>query len=263
MQIHINLEQKKEPLVLPIHYNHLLQSAIYSTLLPENASFFHNEGYIAGGRRYKLFTFSRLTGRYQVNKKQGNISFPEGMKLVISSPSKMFCHSIVNGLISANSIRIGKVTAKVGSIKLEEPKVIDSKLALKTLSPIVTYSTLLKPDGSKYTVYFQPGEPEFNKQLTNNLKKKYQANYNDKAPAGDLNIKVYGSTRLHVMKYKDIIIKGYSCSLKLFGPPELLQVALDAGLGSKNSQGFGCMALCQQGIYSKKTVQKEGERRHT
>ncbi|WP_031517830.1 CRISPR-associated endoribonuclease Cas6 [Desulfofalx alkaliphila] len=245
MHIYVTFKPTAPPLVLPIHYNHIVQSAIYSNLLPENASFFHNEGYMGGGRRYKLFAFSRLVGNCRFNKQKGEVSFSEEMKLVISSPSKVFCHSIVNGLISANTIRLGRTTVKVESIYIEDNRIVDSKLVLKTLSPIVTYSTLVKPDGRKYTVYFQPGEPEFNKQLTNNLIKKYEANYNEKAPAEDLNIKVLGSPKLHVMKYKDFIIKGYSCRLKLFGHQELLNIALAAGLGSKNSQGYGCMALCQ------------------
>jgi len=31
------------------------------------------------------------------------------------------------------------------------------------------------------------------------------------------------------------------CFLRLKGPEAMLQVALDAGLGAKNSQGFGCI----------------------
>ena len=36
-------------------------------------------------------------------------------------------------------------------------------------------------------------------------------------------------------------IKGWEGRFKLKGPKELLQVALDCGLGAKNSLGFGCI----------------------
>ena len=34
-------------------------------------------------------------------------------------------------------------------------------MEVRTYRPIVTYSTLLRPDGRKYTCYFQPGESDF------------------------------------------------------------------------------------------------------
>ncbi|MFZ3132612.1 MAG: CRISPR-associated endoribonuclease Cas6 [Desulfosporosinus sp.] len=39
------------------------------------------------------------------------------------------------------------------------------------------------------------------------------------------------------------MIKGYSGMMELSGPSQLLQVAIDAGLGSKNSQGCGCLEM--------------------
>jgi len=42
------------------------------------------------------------------------------------------------------------------------------------------------------------------------------------------------------MYYKETVIKAYSCRFRLGGPKELISLALNAGLGSKNSQAFGC-----------------------
>jgi CRISPR-associated endoribonuclease Cas6 len=52
-----------------------------------------------------------------------------------------------------------------------------------------------------------------------------------------------GQVKMHVMKYKSTVIKGYSGKLLLTGPKELLQITVDAGLGSKGSQGFGCVEV--------------------
>ncbi|KGP75443.1 hypothetical protein JT05_10495 [Desulfosporosinus sp. Tol-M] len=56
----------------------------------------------------------------------------------------------------------------------------------------------------------------------------------------DMNIQMLNNPRMHILEYKGGIIKGYSGMMLLSGPPPLLQIALDAGLGSKNSQGCGC-----------------------
>lgn len=44
-------------------------------------------------------------------------------------------------------------------------------------------------------------------------------------------------------KYKDTIIKGWVGAYFLAGDPDLLKLALTAGVGAKNSQGFGCCVL--------------------
>lgn len=43
------------------------------------------------------------------------------------------------------------------------------------------------------------------------------------------------------MKYQDIIVKGASGTFDITGDSHLLWLALEAGLGSKNAQGFGCI----------------------
>lgn len=70
----------------------------------------------------------------------------------------------------------------------------------------------------------------------------------DELPPDDINIHPIQTPRLHLVKYKDFIIKGYTCKLRIFGPKQLIQVAVDAGLGSKNSQGFGCVRLAEGNI---------------
>ncbi|MBE3584449.1 MAG: CRISPR-associated endoribonuclease Cas6 [Limnochordaceae bacterium] len=117
------------------------------------------------------------------------------------------------------------------------------------MSPIVVYSTLLRPDGRPYTVYYQPGDPDWTPLVDGNLRKKYQALYGqseqpvavDQLPP--ITVQVFGQPRLSVMRYKSTVIKGYTARLRLTGPLALIRLALDAGLGSKNSQGFGCLQL--------------------
>ena len=101
---------------------------------------------------------------------------------------------------------------------------------------------MTKYDGSKYTCYFAPGEPEFEELTWRNLARKYQIlTQSDPPDTPAFSIEVKGNPKLSILKYKGTVIKGYICFLKLSGPQPLLQVAIDAGLGAKNSQGFGCL----------------------
>ena len=119
---------------------------------------------------------------------------------------------------------------------------LSDELTVVTLSPVVVYSTLTKGDGSPYTCYYQPGEGEFEELVSRNLASKYKAFFGGQPPTGTVSVRPLRQPRLHVVYYKDTVIKGYSGPLLMTGPRELLLLALDAGLGSKNSQGFGCLA---------------------
>ncbi len=241
MQLHITLEQEDKSAKVPINYNYFIQSAIYSNLEPELSNRLHDQGYKSGGRIFKMFTFSRLRGRYVFDKKEGMIGFPGNLMLSVSSPDVAFLNSFANTILHKSYLRIGKTNFKIIGFKTNDFKVLNNRVRLKTLSPIVIYSTLMKPEGGKYTCYYQPGEHEFLDLMVKNLCKKYSAFYGDSLPDGDVKIHLMNRPRLHVMNYKGIVVKGYSVSMELIGPNELLQIGLDAGLGSKNSQGFGCV----------------------
>ena len=225
---------------LPIHYNYLIQSLIYHSMAGEFAEFLHNQGYEVEKRKFKLFTFSRLLGSYKIIGQE--ILFTPPVRLIISSPLKEFCQYLLNGLLSQEPIRLGSNEIEVEKVSLNAPQATD-EIKIRMLSPVVAYSTFTKPDGGKYTCYFQPGEREFNRLVEENLKKKYQAFHYQAPPASEIRIKCLKPPRLHLIKYKNYVIKGYSGLLSLHGPQSLLQMALNAGLGSKNSMGFGCGEL--------------------
>lgn len=246
MHVYINLKPDKTSAGIPIQYNHLVQAAIYSSLPQNMSSWLHDEGFATGKRIFKLFTFSRLMGKYIINKVDGTIAFPDGARLVVTSPDTEFLQGLVNGLLTTNSFRIGDLYFQIDEIECAGQVVNGDFLAVRMLSPVVAYSTLIKPEGGKYTCYFQPGEAEFTKLIESNLRKKYEAFYHKSALDGEISIKPLDRPRLHVTNYKNTVIKGYSCRLKLKGPKELLQIALEAGLGSKNSQGYGCVEMVRR-----------------
>lgn len=233
----------KSEIVLPLHYNHIVQAAIYNSIDPELAAFLHEKGFTDGKRAFKMFSFSNLRGQYSLNKTQKTIKFTNEINLTISSPVEEFCQSLVNVLLKKGYMRLGHSEVEVEKVHVENFKMEREEIKLKTLSPVVLYSTLLRPDGRKYTCYFQPGEPDYERVLNINLKNKYRAFYNVEPPVDEVQVKALGRQKLNVVRYKDTIIKGYSGKLLLTGPRSLLQVAVDSGLGGKNAQGFGCVEV--------------------
>ena len=89
-------------LKLPIHYNQILQGFIYGNLKKELADFLHNKGYLADGRSFKLFTFSRLNGRYILGN--GNISFEYPVNFTISSPVGNLLSEFANCLLKRKNL---------------------------------------------------------------------------------------------------------------------------------------------------------------
>jgi CRISPR-associated endoribonuclease Cas6 len=246
VRLDITLHTPNGTLRLPMQYNRLIQAAIYNNLGPEMAEFLHGQGFTHGQRSFKLFTFSRLRGEYRLDKARNEIIFSKEVKLVVSSPLLQFCTSLLNCLLTNGSIRLGEESSEITGISVDTPKVETEEIEVRCLSSVVVYSTFLRPEGGKYTCYFQPGEGEFARLLESNLRKKYEVFHQRTAPGGELKIKTLGRPRLNLIMYKETPIKGYSCRLKLTGHPELLQMGVDAGLGSKGSQGFGCVEMVRK-----------------
>ncbi|GAB4265033.1 CRISPR-associated endoribonuclease Cas6 [Thermincola ferriacetica] len=231
---------------IPLQYNHIVQAAVYRSIDADLAAFLHDQGYQSGNRRFKLFAFSRLMGKFRIKPDKGTITFADEVKLVISSPVDEFCQSIANGILTKGRLRLGTAEAEVEKLVVRQYRVEDGRAVLRILSPVVLYSTLLKPDGRKYTCYFQPGEPDYDTLLESNLRKKYEALYGQAAPEGNVKVRRLGRGDMRLVNYKNTVIKGYTGVMELSGPTELLQMAVDAGLGSKNSQGFGCVEVVEK-----------------
>ncbi|WP_246187481.1 CRISPR-associated endoribonuclease Cas6 [Neomoorella glycerini] len=230
--------------VMP-NYNHFLQSAIYANLSPALANYLHTRGFRHGERAFKLFTFSRLMGKRLKGLDNGKLVFEGKLNLVISSPIDEFISDLGFNLLCNGKLKLGTIDLAIEGIEARQEEIKGKELIVHTLSPVVTCSTLIKPGGGKYTCYYQPGEGEFLQQITMNLLKKYYLWQGDviNPKEANLEIKAMGPSRQIITTFKGIIIKGYMCRLRIKGPINLLHLAIDAGLGAKNSMGFGCLEV--------------------
>lgn len=241
MQIKISFISGND-IILPIHYNNIVQAFIYNNIDEKLAEILHNSGYMSNGRSFKLFTFSRILNRGK--KENDKFNFGKKISFIVSSPLDNFCKSIANFMLQRNDLYLGKNNLRTDQIQIFNHVIDKDEIEVETVSPIVAYSTLLRPDGSKYTCYFMPREADFNRIVTENLVKKYNAlnNTNQFFDRG-VEIVSIGEARQNFIYYKNIIIKGAGGKFKIKGDRRLLQIGLDAGFGSKNSQGFGCVKI--------------------
>ncbi|NLK42780.1 MAG: CRISPR-associated endoribonuclease Cas6 [Tissierellia bacterium] len=241
MQVKIRFSSNKD-ILLPVHYNHIIQAFIYNNIDRDLAMFLHDNGYTSNGRVFKLFTFSRILNKGKIEGDRFN--FGKKIDLIVSSPLDNFCKSIANSMLLSEDLFLGQNKIRAEEIKILDNLVEVDEIKVKTLSGIVAYSTFLKPDNSKYTHYFMPEEKDFNRIVSENLVKKYNAFYNTNL-SFDNGIEIISleKPKQVLTYYKNFIIKCTDGKFLIKGDKRLLKLGLDAGFGSKNSQGFGCVSL--------------------
>jgi CRISPR-associated endoribonuclease Cas6 len=228
---------------IPVHYNEYLQAVIYTHLDAHLARALHDQGIPEGNRALKLFTFSRLLGPCQV---RGGWLEPRGvLRLVVASPMIPFLEFFALRLITDSDLRLGPARVTVEAVEVEFQQPYRSPVLLRALSPITVYSTLLTPDGRKKTYYYAPTEPEFERLVLSNLRRKVRAWTGEDIPEDGASFRPYrvSTHDQHIVLYKGTVIKGWLGIYELSAPEPYFRMALDAGLGAKNSQGFGCVEV--------------------
>ncbi|HBC97543.1 MAG TPA: CRISPR-associated endoribonuclease Cas6 [Clostridium sp.] len=243
MRLNINLGFKKK-LSLPIHYNNILQAVILNWLGNENyQKFIHDFGYKVGKRKYKLFTFSKIYGKFKIDRERKTIDFFDNAHFTISSLENKFLSYLATNVIEKDNFKFGNNIVNVNSIETVNNK-ISEREEVYTKSPIVMYSTFKNYKGNK-TYYYSPLEREFSELIRKNLIHKYEAYYNKLPLRDDFSISPINKKGLkeRVVIYKDYVIKGWDGEFLLEGSEELMNIAYSAGIGSKNSQGFGCVEI--------------------
>ncbi len=259
MQIIVKLHPYRKSASLTVHYNGLVQGWIYRHLESNLSRQIHTEGWHDGKRKLKFFVFSRLLGDVKI--KNGQVYFLGEVLLAIASPLEKLLEDISLFLIRKGQMNLGDVSFEVLSIEVRHPPRFERPILLKALSPITVYSTLEAPDGRKKTYYYAPQEPEFGQQVLANLRRKIRAwTGEDIPPDGATFRPVRVSNRnLVIARYKGTVIKGWTGIYELDAPEPYLRMALDAGLGAKNSQGFGFVEVWEKKSHRDTENTEEGK----
>ena len=236
---------------LPINYNHSLTSAIYQFLRlsdPEYAHFLHEDGYIAGDKRFKLFTFSQLMAR----KRQimgDQIYFRSQVTWYVSSPQEAFLGSFAASLMEDGRLRVGHQYLRVVDVEIPRAPRFHQNMKFRCLSPI-TISTKRERNGKLVMHYCLHDEPEFSELVRQNLIRKHEAIYRYRPRDDSFSMEFdpeYISRRkgriTRLIRFKDVDIRGVLCPFHACGSPELMFVGYECGFGDKNSAGFGMVDI--------------------
>lgn len=258
IQITLRLEK---PLRIPVNYQHLLQSFIYSLLPHQDASYIHENGYQFQNRVYKLFTFSKIQSKHSsYDKRTRQIAFYDKIQISVSSILSEVMQKMANFLLLTEYFDLHNSKMKVESVIFHENTATSDIIIVKALSPVVVYSTYEKRNGSKITHYFSPWDKVFEHLIEENFARKYQA-FTKRSLEGEnelIKIQPVNITNKNkvVTNYKSTWITGWTGLYELKGKKEYLTFLLNTGLGSKNSSGFGYITPWQT-IQDDKEVQDD------
>ncbi len=232
---------------LPIHYNLTIQGMLYKYLPPSLSEFLHDIGFFYKGRSFKLYTFSRIfSPRYNVHPDKKRYIFDSPISIYISSAVQNITKRIGESFLKKSKIILGKNQLYLNSIEiLNPPEIKHATIKIKTLSPITAYRTFQKENGKNFYRYYHPNEEEFNDLLKENIRKKYEIITEKELVDFEFRIQPIKPPRKVLIKYKNFIIEGYDGVFVIHTDPEVFSVIFDAGLGAKNSQGFGMIELIQ------------------
>jgi len=241
--------------VLPINYQYELSAFIYKAIEyadREYSLWLHENGFRLYGRPFKLFTFSNLMiPQYRIDKEQGRIRIEcDRIEWLVSFLPEASTEKFAFGLFSEQVFQIGDkkstVQFRIEQIEVLPAPVFESIMLFQTLSPVCLP---LKEEGKRYATYLSPDAPEAFGMVLNNLLSKYHTFYNKP-------YELMENFRFEVTsqpKPKLIVIKkgtpdaseirGFLFDFRMQAPVELMQIMYEAGLGEKNSIGFGMVEV--------------------
>ncbi|WP_457568696.1 CRISPR-associated endoribonuclease Cas6 [Desulfurobacterium sp.] len=238
MKLKLTFEAEKE-VELPIHHNYILQGFIYNNLAKPFANFIHNTGYAFGNQIFKLITFSKIYGRKKILKREKKIIFSPSFHIYVSAIDTNLLQSIAVEMIQKETLRLYRNTVTLKSVETIKEPVTTPKAIVKTISPVTVHESF-----NRKTMYYNPYQEKFYRLLEQNLKKKAAV------VTGNADVKlsirpVEGTKYKKIVTYykKNFVIEAWDGQFEIEAPPEIIKIALRAGIGARNSQGFGMVSI--------------------
>ena len=252
--------------LIPINYQYELSSWIYKQVNSGDnvfAAWLHSQGYNSGIKHFKLFVFSMLNiPQRNIENEYIRIQCPE-VSFSISFLLDEIAEPFVYGLFKNQAFTLGdkvhKAAFTIKSIeRLPEPAFTE-KLMFRAISPIVI--STVPEGGNKYATYISPEHPHFEELFFQNIINKIvAATSNSKdgfqlMPEANLSFSLQSKIATKLIKIKSdtaqqTFIRGFMFDFQLEAPVAVMRAFYHAGCGEKNSMGFGCVEVMEQGSYS-------------
>jgi len=217
MKIKVQLSSPKSQITLPIHYNHILKGFITANLIERGAP----------------LTFSNIFGQKRVINR----------KIIFKSPCHFYLSTVEPTALKGaplELLNLGKNSVKVERIEVVPESPEGAPVKLKTLSPITVFQKLLNGK----TFYFSPEDDEFYALIREDLTQKVKKFLGREV--GEVEIKPAEDSvfKKAVIQYRNrFVIEAWKGVFELQGPKEAIEAALKLGLGYRNPQGFGMVAI--------------------
>ncbi len=234
MQIKILL-RAENGLIIPLNYNHQVQSAIYAKLREVGESDFWHDCGFSSDKVYKAFVFGALNGSYSVRDKL--ISFNRDISLEIRSPMLSFCDALQRSIELKPQIKLFDTWLTVAGAGLTNQHINGRSAVFTAETPIIAYRT----DEDKHIHFYGPDDECHAEMLIKNFRRKYAAMTG--MEPDDIEVRAIGSHKKVVTNFKGTWLNGWKGRYKITGDYRALEFLYNAGLGSKNSQGFGMLKL--------------------
>ncbi len=254
MRVIISLRPERVPCTIPFSYSHDLTAVIYGFLARSSrdyARFLHDEGYRAGTKRFKLFTFSQLLLPERRIAPEGLVCLSPQISWQIASPISEFVEHLATGLLQLGQMRLGAIAFIVERVEVAPQPVFSHAMQMRCLSPIVA-SRAEERAGKLVARYLRADDPWLSEALRQNLLRKFLLVHGreptDSALAVEFDgeyLRRKGNGVYRVIDYKGTKIKAIMAPFTVLGSPELIELGYEAGFGEKNSMGFGMGEVIQ------------------
>jgi len=243
MRLKLVLGRREEAFVVPLHYNHMLQSLIYRHIDAELGRALHEQGVATEHGRFRFFTFSRLLGRFE--RQETYLLYRGEATLYIASPSATLMESLALRLSVQGELPLGAQRVRLRRIELLPPPELGDTLTVRALAPITLRAKQRMPQPA--IRYLTPFEPRFSERIINNLRAKLRAWHGQEFESGDASctpLQVDLQRDQRIVNFKGTWIVGWTGVYQIRAPREYLQMALATGIGERNSAGFGFLLEC-------------------
>lgn len=230
--------QAEDNIRLPLSYQHILQSLLYSCWRPMLPGL-HEKGIPSGERSMKLFCFGRIEGKYRIEAPQ--IVFAPPVSFEVRSAQDELVEIIAFQLRNHETLELGNNPVVLDHLEMRERQLFPDTAAIQMISPVTVHETT--KDGK--TRYLHPEEAEWSSKLASNLQSKLKALKMDCST--DFSIKADACPIKQVARFKHTYITAYSGKFIIKTNPEAMRVLYYCGLGNRNSQGFGLFDIPDKG----------------
>lgn len=256
MRFNITLNRTNKQRMIPIDYQYYIGAWIYKVIGKadsEFAYFLHQHGYSDGNKQFKLFNYSTLNfGKPKLWKEKSLFEIEvDKIFLQISFYLPDTAEKFIIGLFNNQQVFVGDkfngIDLTVSQIeRLPEPEISDT-IHYKANSPVVI--SILN-ENEKYAKYLSPTDNNYALYLKNNLTQKWKTIPGEQPLPDilDFDWELTSEPKSKLITVKPYTpqqskVRGYIYEFKLTTSKEIHRLILSAGIGEKNSMGFGWVEL--------------------